>query len=43
MDKDKTIDLSRNIVVVASNLIPGIGGVLAVFLDKYLPSTMEQR
>ncbi|MBR6671342.1 MAG: hypothetical protein IKL31_11490, partial [Ruminococcus sp.] len=43
MDKDKTIDLSRNIVVAASNLIPGIGGVLAVFLDKYLPSTMEQR
>lgn len=43
MDKDKTIDLSRNIVVAASNFIPGIGGVLAVFLDKYLPSTMEQR
>lgn len=43
MDKDKTIDLSRNIVVAASNLIPGIGGVLTVFLDKYLPSTMEQR
>lgn len=43
MDKDKTIDLSRNIVIAASNLIPGIGGVLAVFLDKYLPSTMEQR
>ena len=31
MDKDKTIEFSRNIAVAASNLIPGIGGVLAVF------------
>ena len=41
--QDRLENLSRNVVVAASSIIPGIGGVLSVFLDKYLPNTIEKR
>lgn len=41
--QDKLKELSRNITIATSSIIPGIGGVLSFFLDKYLPSTIEKR
>ena len=45
MDKAKSelIELTRNIAVAAAGFVPGVGGVLSLFLDKYLPSTIERR
>ncbi len=40
---DLAKDFARNIAIATSNLIPGVGGVLSVFLDKYLPNTIEKR
>lgn len=42
-NQDKLKELSRNITIATSSIIPGIGGVLSLFLDKYLPSTIEKR
>lgn len=42
-EQDRFKDLSRNIVVAASSIIPGIGGVLSLFLDNYLPNSIEKR
>ena len=33
----------KNILIMASAAIPGIGGPLSVFLDKYLPENLEKR
>ena len=41
--KDLAKDFARNIAIATSSLIPGVGGVLSVFLDKYLPNTIEER
>ncbi len=41
--EDNVKELPRNVVIAASSLIPGVGGVLSLFLDKYLPSTIEKR
>jgi len=32
----------KNILIMASAAIPGIGGPLSVFLDKYLPENLEK-
>ena len=42
-ENSELIEFSRNVAVAATSLIPGIGGVLSLFLDKYLPSTVEKR
>lgn len=41
--QEKINELSRNILIATSSLIPGVGGVLSFFLDKYLPNTIEKR
>lgn len=41
--EDKMRDFSRNIVIAASSIIPGVGGVLSLFLDKYLPDVIDKR
>ena len=42
-NQDKLKELSRNITIATSSIIPGVGGVLSLFLDKHLPSTIEKR
>lgn len=41
--KDNINELIRNVGVSITSLIPVGGGVLSFFLDKYLPSAIEER
>lgn len=42
-DGDELRELARNLLVATTSLIPGVGGVLSFFIDKYLPNTIEKR
>ena len=41
--ENKKKDILRNILIGSTNLIPLAGGTLSFFLDKYLPSVVEER
>lgn len=43
MDENEKKDLVRNIIIAGTSVIPMAGGVLSFFLDKYLPSALENR
>lgn len=39
----KTNSFIRNLVVASVNFIPNAGGVVSLFLDKYLPDVLQER
>lgn len=41
--EDNIKELTRNVGISITSLVPVAGGVLSFFLDKYLPSTIEKR
>ena len=43
-DKElKTETFVRNLVISSVNFIPEVGGILSLFLDKYLPDVLQKR
>ncbi|MGN0458832.1 MAG: hypothetical protein ACI4IL_07675 [Eubacterium sp.] len=43
MDNEKDNSFIRNLIVASVNFIPNVGGVVSLFLDKYLPDILQER
>lgn len=43
MDNEKDNSFVRNLIVASVNFIPNVGGVVSLFLDKYLPDILQER